>query len=98
MTATIHQPRILAMWMVLNILDALLTGYLLSNGGVEGNPLLAAMQGQLGTVGMLGAKVALAGIVGLAIWRAERRPLLLTADVGMGLVVVYNAFILALMR
>lgn len=92
------QPRLsrpLVAWLAVNLFDAVLTYVLLGLGGVEGNPALAKLQSVLGAEGMLTAKVGLAAAVGLALTMRERSHLLVLASRLMGLVVVYNAIVLA---
>ncbi len=80
-------------WILVNVLDAALTSYLLSMGGVEGNPMLSFAQIQLGVTGMLLTKITLATIVGIAIASRGRNRMLKLASVFMGVVVVYNSLL-----
>lgn len=87
-------PRhIVALWLALNLLDALLTHQLLGMGGVEGNPLLAALMGQAGEVWALVAKVAAACLVAGLVLRFQRARLLRGASALMAGVVLYNALL-----
>lgn len=80
-------------WVLVNVMDAALTSYLLGMGGVEGNPMLSFAQIQLGVTGMLLTKITLATIVGIAIAARGRIRILKAASVFMGVVVVYNALL-----
>jgi len=62
-----HIPTSLSVWVGLNVLDALLTLFLLGAGGVGGNPMLSAMQSEMGAVGMLFSKIGIAAIAGVAL-------------------------------
>jgi hypothetical protein len=86
---------ILALWMCLHALDALLTHHLLGVGGTEGNPLLAMLQGPLGDVGMLWAKLTGAAAVGIVVARTQRPAVLRAANGVMALVVLYKAALVA---
>ena len=90
-----HVPAILGVWLGLNALDALLTLYLLGVGGIEANPMLSAMQSEMGAVGMLLTKFGLAGFAGISLIAKGRPALLNLANKLMGVVVVYNAVIAA---
>ena len=85
----------LVAWMGLHVLDALLTAHLMGMGGVEGNPLLRTVQGQVGAELILVAKVMGAGGVGLLIWRSGRTRLMPLANSLMALVVLYNSTLAA---
>ena len=76
-------------WILVSVMDAALTSYLLGMGGVEGNPMLSFAQVQLGVTGMLLTKITLATIVGIAIAARGRNRMLKVASLFMG-VVVYN--------
>jgi hypothetical protein len=86
-------PTSLTVWVGLNALDALLTFYLLGAGGVEANPMLAAMQSELGAAGMLLMKVGIALLAGIALLTIKRPALLHLASKLMAVVVAYNAII-----
>ncbi len=88
-------PRPLRLWMGVNALDLLLTFLLFGVGGVEGNPMLALALAYGGTGGLLALKLGLALAAGLVISRMGRLALLGVASRLMGLVVVYNAGLLA---
>jgi len=96
MAVAVRPPSLLYIWVSLHVLDVLLSLYLIGLGGREGNPLLAALEGPLGTVGMLGFKLSAAGVIGLLLWQSERWPLLHKANIGIGVVVLYNAALVAL--
>ncbi len=87
-------PRPLAVWMGVNALDLLLTFYLLSVGGMEGNPMLALALAHGGAASMLAVKLGLALVAGITISRMGRLALLSAANRLMSLVVVYNAGLL----
>lgn len=90
-SAAISWPRRpLGLWLGLNMLDALLTFYLLGLGGTEGNPMLGFVQAQVGAGSMLIAKLAFASAAGVAMWSRGRSDLLRIAGGLMGLVVAYN--------
>jgi hypothetical protein len=83
--------RIALLWLALNLLDALLTYQLLGAGGVEGNPLLAALMAQSGEGWALTTKVAAASVVAGVVLRYGRTGLLRGASLLMAVVVLYNA-------
>ena len=87
-------PRPLLVWMGVNAVDLLLTFYLLSVGGMEGNPMLALALTHGGAASMLTVKLGLALVAGLTIARMGRLALLGVANRLMSLVVVYNAGLL----
>ncbi len=86
-------PTSFGVWVGFNAVDALLTLYLLGVGGVEGNPMLTAMQSEMGAIGMLLAKVGISAFAGVALLTMNRAPLLGLASKLMGVVVTYNAII-----
>jgi len=92
-----HIPTSLSVWVGLNVLDALLTLFLLGAGGVGGNPMLSAMQSEIGAVGMLFSKIGIAAIAGVALLTINRAPLLVLASKLMAIVGLYNvaAYVLA---
>jgi hypothetical protein len=73
-----------------NALVALLTLYLFGLGGVEGNPMLVAIQDQVGAAKMLMAKLVLAMMAGAALWKYGRASLFGIANRLMAVVVVYK--------
>ena len=81
---------VFATWMGLNLLDAVLSFHLLGIGGTEGNPLLAAIQSQVGGNLMLLTKLLLAAAAGLAVGMLGRTALLGVANRLMAVVVLYN--------
>jgi hypothetical protein len=83
--------RVAVLWLALNLLDALLTYQLLGMGGVEGNPLLAALMGHAGEAWALTAKVAVASLVAGVVLHYGRTHLLRSASLLMAGVVLYNA-------
>lgn len=87
-------PRPLLVWMGVNALDLLLTFYLLSVGGMEGNPMLALALAHGGAASMLAVKLGLALVAGLALVRMGRVGVLGVANPLMSLVVIYNAGLL----
>ncbi len=87
-------PTPLLVWMGVNALDLLLTFYLLSVGGMEGNPMLALALAHGGAASMLAVKLGLALVAGLTLSRMGRLALLRAANRLMSLVVVYNAGLL----
>ena len=82
---------LLLTWAAVNVFDALLTFNHLGWGGMEANPILAALQAHLGASGMLAAKVTGALMIGLALVRTGKQRYLSLAAAGMALVVIYNA-------
>ncbi|MDA1035598.1 MAG: DUF5658 family protein [Chloroflexi bacterium] len=82
---------LLLTWAALNVMDALLTFHHLTWGGFEGNPLLASLQTELGSVPMLAAKVTSALVIGLLLTRTHKHGQLSLAGAGMAIVVLYNA-------
>ena len=89
--AAVAQPRRgFVTWMGLNALVALLMLYLFGLGDVEGNPMLVAIQDQVGGAMMLMAKLVLAMMAGAALWKYGRASLFGIANRLMAVVVVYN--------
>jgi predicted MFS family arabinose efflux permease len=86
-------PAVLMVWLGVNALDAALTLLLIGLGGIEGNPMLSYLQGEMGAVWMLSIKLAIAAAVGLTLVLRDRSPMLALANKLMALVVVYNAVV-----
>ena len=82
---------ILLTWAAINVIDALLTFHHLSWGGLEINPLLGSVQAELGSVGMLAAKITGALAIGLVLVRTRKHRALSVAGACMAIVVLYNA-------
>jgi hypothetical protein len=85
-----HWTNSLALWLVLNALDSIVTWYTLSLGGHEANPALRLASYAHGDVIMLAVKMALALLIGLLVWRRGSRRLRGTLNLGMSLVVIAN--------
>ena len=86
-------PRVLTAWLGVNALDAMLTFMLLGLGGIEGNPMLSYLQGEMGAIWMLTIKLTVSAAVGLLLIDRGRAPMLALASKLMALVVVYNAVV-----
>lgn len=86
-------PGVLAAWLGVNALDAMLTLMLLGLGGIEGNPMLSYLQGEMGAIWMLTIKLAVSAAVGLMLIVRGRAPMLALANKLMALVVMYNAIV-----
>ena len=90
--STAFTPSMLLLtWAAINVMDALLTFHHLTWGGFEGNPLLANLQAELGSVPMLAAKITGALVIGLFLTRTGQHRQLSLAGAGMAIVVLYNA-------
>jgi hypothetical protein len=91
--ASSRVPAVLMVWLGVNAMDAALTLLLIGLGGVEGNPMLSYLQGEMGAVWMLSIKLGISAAVGLALILRGRAPMLGLASKLMGPVVVYNAVV-----
>jgi predicted MFS family arabinose efflux permease len=80
-------------WLGVNAMDAALTLMLIGLGGIEGNPMLSYLQGEMGAVWMLSIKLAISAAVGLLLIVRGRAPMLRLASKLMAVVVVYNAVV-----
>ena len=94
-TAIVSSRQPLGIWVGLNVLDAMLTFYMLGLGWTEANPMLGFVESRVGTSLMLVTKLAISTTVGVVIVSIGRAHLLRIASALMGMVVAYNSVLAA---
>ncbi len=89
-------PRrmVLRYWVILNAIDALLTGIALMLGATEGNMILQLFSSQIGDASMLFVKVLIALAIGGILWERGKARILVALNYAMVVVVIYNMLVI----
>ena len=85
---------VLRYWVILNAIDALLTGLALMLGAVEGNMILQLFSSQIGDMSMLFVKVLIAMAIGGILWERGKMRILVALNYAMVAVVFYNMLVI----
>ena len=85
---------VLRYWVILNAIDALLTGLALMLGAVEGNMVLQLFSSQIGDMSMLFVKVLIALAIGGILWERGKTRILVALNYAMVAVVFYNMLVI----
>ena len=92
-STTAPRRRVLRYWVILNAIDALLTGLALMLGAVEGNMILQLFSSQIGDMSTLFVKVLVALAIGGILWERGKTRILVALNYAMVVVVVYNMLV-----
>jgi len=88
-----HWSNSLGAWLALNALDTLVTGLCLSRGMREANLFPHLAIETYGTGFMIAAKMGLALLVGILIWKLGPLHLRASLNVGMSLILIVNCIL-----
>ena len=85
---------VLRYWIVLNAMDAVLTGLAISLGALEANLILNLFAARIGIAGMLFVKTLMAISIGGVLWERGMFSALSKLNVAMIGVVIYNMLVI----
>ena len=93
-STTAPRRMVLRYWVILNAVDALLTGLALMLGAVEGHMILLLFSSQSGDMSMLFVKVLIALAIRGILWERGKTRILVALNYAMVAVVFYNMLVI----